>query len=245
LSPRTTIVTGAALQDPDLAEMAAHGMGLVWLPKSNVSLYGHGTDLSQTANIPAAIEKGITVALGTDGSLSGSQNLLDELRFADRIDNTQWGDILTPKALVQMVTKNAAKVLGLQTVLGELAVGRKADILVIGGDRARPYDALLAAAPKDVRLVIVAGRAIYGDAPLRPLGQSTPPCDTIDMCGVSKFACVAQAGGSAADLLGERYDDLRGKILTELKKYDEKKLSAPFSPATELCKCATSPSGDR
>jgi 5-methylthioadenosine/S-adenosylhomocysteine deaminase len=244
LSPRTTIVNGAALQDPELAELAAHGMGLVWLPKSNVTLYGHGADLSQTANIPAALERGITVALGTDGSVSGSQNLLDELRFADRIDNTQWGDILTPKALVQMVTKNAAKVLGLQAVLGELAVGRKADIVVIGGDRARPYDALLAAAPRDVRLVAVGGRVLYGDAALRSLGQPAPPCDTLDVCGVSKFACVAQAGGSASDVLGQRYDDLRGKLLTELKKYDEKKLTAPFSPPTELCKCPTASSAD-
>lgn len=240
-SPKTTIVNGAALQEQELAELVAHGMGLVWLPKSNVSLYGHGVDLSQTANIPAAVEKGITVALGTDWSLSGSQNLLDELRFADQIDNTQWGDVLSPKALVQMVTKNAAKVLGLQTVLGELAVGRKADLVVIGGDRARPYDALLAAAPKDVRLVAVGGRVIYGDAALRPLGQPAPPCDSLDICGVRKFACIAQAGGSPSDLLGEAYDDLRGKILNELNKYDEKKLSAPFSPTTELCKCPPTP----
>jgi hypothetical protein len=181
------------------------------------------------------------VALGTDWSISGSQNLLDELRFADQIDNTQWGDVLSPKTLVQMVTRNAARVLGLQTVLGELAVGRKADLVVIGGDRARPYDALLAAAPRDVRLVAVGGRVLYGDTALRSLAQTAPACDLLDICGVRKFACIAQAGGSPSDLLGQPYDELRGKILNELNKYDEKKLSAPFSPTTELCKCPPAP----
>lgn len=237
-SPRTTIVNGAALQDPDLAEMVVHGMSLVWLPRSNVSLYGHGTDLSRTANIPAAIEKGITVALGTDWSLSGSQNLLDELRFADRVDNTQWGDVLSPKMLVQMVTRNAARALGLQAVLGELSSGHKADFLVIAGDRARPYDALLAAAPKDIRLVSVGGRVVYGDIALRSLAPAGPACDSLDICGVNKFACVAQSGGAPSDLLGQRYDDLRGRIISEMSKYDDKKLSEAFSPTAELCKCA-------
>jgi len=245
LSPKTTIVNGAALQDHELTEMVAHGMNLVWLPHSNVSLYGHGVDLSKTADIPAAIEKGITVAIGTDWSITGSQNLLDELRFADQIDNTQWGDVLSPRTLVQMATKNAAKVIGLGTTLGELSYGHKADLVVIGGDRGRPYDAILAASPKDVRMVVVGGRILYGDMALKPLAQSTPACDSLDICGVNKFACVAQSGASSSDLLNERYDDLRGKIVSELHKYDDKKVSDEFSPTTELIKCAAAPDSGR
>jgi hypothetical protein len=225
--------------------MVAHGMNLIWLPRSNVSLYGHGADLSKTADIPAAIEKGITVAIGTDWSITGSQNLLDELLFADQIDNTQWGDVLTPRTLVQMATKNAAKVIGLSTTLGELAYGHKADLVVIGGERGRPYDAILAATPKDVRMVVVGGKILYGDMAMKPLAQSTPACDSLDICGVNKFACVAQSGAAGGDLLNERYDDLRGKIVTELHKYDDKKLSEEFSPTTELVKCAPAPDSGR
>ena len=245
LSPKTTVVNGAALQDRELAEMVAHGMNLIWLPRSNVSLYGHSADLSKTADIPAAIEKGITVAIGTDWSITGSQNLLDELRFADQIDNTQWGDVLTPRTLVQMATKNAAKVIGLSTTLGELAYGHKADLVVIGGERGRPYDAILAATPRDVRLVIVGGKILYGDMAMKPLAQSTPACDSLDICGVNKFACVAQPGAASGDLLNERYDDLRGKIVSELHKYDDKKLAEEFSPTTELVKCAPAPDSGR
>jgi hypothetical protein len=237
-SPKTAVVYGASLLDQDFALMAARGMSLVWTPKSNVFFYGHGTDLARTANIPAAVERGITVALGTDSSVGGSQNLLDELRFADLVDNSQWGDILTPKALVQMVTKNAARILGLRTQLGELALGHKADVVVIGGDRSRPYDALLAATPHDVRLVIVGGKPLYGDLTLKALAESPRDCDALDICTARKFACIAQPGGTSSDLLGQHYEDLRGRLLVELQKFDERKLSDwKFSPPAELCKC--------
>jgi 5-methylthioadenosine/S-adenosylhomocysteine deaminase len=240
-SSKTAVVYGTALQDPQLTQMAARAMSLVWTPRSSVFLYGHGVDLSRTADVPAAIERGITVALATDGGAGGSQNILDELRFADLVDNTQWGDILSARALVQMVTKNPAKILGLETSLGTLALGHKADVVVIGGNRARPYEALLEAAPRDVRLVLVGGKALYGDTALRRLAERPSECDTLDICGVSKFACVAQAGGAATDLLNQRYDDVRGKILVGLQKYDEKKVSEwKFSPPAELCKCAPS-----
>jgi cytosine/adenosine deaminase-related metal-dependent hydrolase len=237
-SPKTSIVHGTALQDAQFTRMAAAGMGLVWSPRSNVFLYGHGTDLTKTTTIPAAVERGITVALAPDWSIGGSQNLLDELRFADRVDNMQWGNVLTPKALVQMATKNPAKLLGLATVLGELAPGRKGDVAVVSGDRSRPYDSILAATPKDVRLVLVGGKVLYGDASVRPLGQATPDCDAVDVCGARKFACVAQPGGTVADKLGDTYEVIKDRLVSELKKYDDKNLTEwDFSPIAPLVKC--------
>ena len=224
-SSKTTIVHGTILDETDFAKMKTHFMGLVWSPRSNVFLYGAGTDLSKTANIPAAIEKGITIALAPDWSIGGSQNILDELRFADHVDNTQWGDVLTPKMLAEFVTKNPAKLLGLDSTLGELAVNRKADLLVISGDRTKPYDALLAATPKSVRLVTVGGKILYGDTALKPAAQTTPACESLDICGTSKFACVAQAGGAKADKLGQTYEDIRTTIVSERKKYDDKNLT--------------------
>src|SRR5262249_9692386 len=144
-SPKTTIIHGAALGDPELSIMAQNGMSLVWSPRSNVFLYGAGTDLSRTANVPLALSKGINVALGPDWSIGGSQNLLDELRFAHQVDVANWGNSIPSKALVEMVTVNAAKALGLGSVLGSIEVGKKADLVVIQGDAAVPYDALLAA----------------------------------------------------------------------------------------------------
>jgi 5-methylthioadenosine/S-adenosylhomocysteine deaminase len=236
--PRTTIVHGTALGEAELAAVAAHGISLVWSPRSNVFLYGGGTDLTKTANIPAALAMGINVALAPDWSIGGSQNLLDELRFADRVDNGAWGDVIAPRALVQMATTRAARALGLAGVLGALAPGMKADVVVVGGDRARPYDALLAATPAEVRLVTVDGRALYGDAVLAALGPASPGCEPLDVCAASKFVCVAAPGGTAANKLGQTLADVSAAITGELQRYDDLDLSAwNFSPPAPLVRC--------
>jgi Amidohydrolase family len=204
----------------------------------NVFLYGGGTDLTKNPNIPLALEKGINVALGPDWSIGGSQNLLDEMRFADHVDNTLWGDVITPKTLLQMATKNGAKALGLGAVLGSLEVGKKADLFVIGGDVANPYDAVLAATPVDVRLVMVGGVALYGDPSLAALGPASPGCEALDVCCRSKFACVASPSFSSNDKFGQTYAEIRGALEQGLADYDAMQLSPyTWSPMTDLVRC--------
>lgn len=94
----------------------------------------------------------------------GASERANELRFARQVDDAAWGRTLSSKQLVQMVTTNAARVLGLQGVLGSLEAGKKADLMVIKGDRCAAYDALLAAIPADVQLVMIGGRVLYGDS---------------------------------------------------------------------------------
>lgn len=238
-APRTTIVHGAALGAAQLDVMAQHQMSLVWSPRSNVFLYGAGTDLTKTANIPLAISKGINVALAPDWSIGGSQNLLDEMRFADHVDNTAWGDQLTPEMLAKMVTKNAARALGLDAVLGSIEVGKKADLMVIGGDNCTPYEALLAATPKDVRLVMVGGVVLYGDAALKSLGPASPGCEDLDVCGAGKFVCVAKANGTTVDKLGQTLADITKTIDDGLTAYDALDLTQwKFSPRTPVVRCS-------
>ena len=213
-------------------------MKLTWSPASNVFLYGAGTDLTKTTNIPLALSKGINVALAPDWSMGGSQNLLDELRFADKVDNTVWGDILTPKMLTEMVTLNAARNLGLEAVLGSLEVGKRADVMVITGDTANPYDALLAATPGEVRLVIVDGVPLYGDDELQPLGPQSPGCESIGVCCATKFVCVAEAGGTAANKLGQTLAEITSTLETALGDYDAMDLTQwDFAPLTPLVRC--------
>jgi len=91
-------------------------------------------------------------------------------------------------------------------------VGKFADVAVIRGDTANPYDAILAATPDDVLLTIVNGVPIYGDMILKPLGPANPGCETIDLCCGPKFACVAEAGGSAVNKLGQTYPEIKAAI---------------------------------
>lgn len=235
---QTTIVHGTALGDPELTTMAANGMKLTWSPRSNVFLYGGGTDLTKTSNVPLALAKGINVAIAPDWSMGGSQNLLDELRFADKVDNAVWGNQLTPKMLVQMVTTHAAKNVALEGKIGSLAAGKKADLFVIGGDAAAPYDALLASTPRDVRLVMVGGVALYGDVALKSIAPAAPGCETIDVCCASKFVCVAETGGTAANKFGQTYADVTTALSTALTSYDAMGLTSyKFAPLTPLVRC--------
>jgi 5-methylthioadenosine/S-adenosylhomocysteine deaminase len=106
---------GTAFARPSLARMAAAGMKLTWSPASNIALYG------STTNIPLARAAGLTISLAPDWSMGGSQNLLDELRFADGWDNAHFGNVLTPKDLFAMVTVNAAAAVALADKIGTLA----------------------------------------------------------------------------------------------------------------------------
>lgn len=240
-SPRTSIVHGTAFGDTEFTSMAQHGMGLVWSPRSNVFLYGAGADLTKTANIPLALAKGINVSLAPDWSIGGSQNLLDELRFAQSVDDGAFGNVLTAKELFEMVTINPAKNLGLSNVIGAIAVGMKADLMVIGGNSAAPYDALLQAEPKSVRMVMVGGRTLYGDSAIGALAPSGPACEPLAICGANKFVCVAETGGTASNKLGQSYADIVNVLSTELQSYDNQNLTPwKFSPIAPLVKCSTS-----
>jgi hypothetical protein len=236
--PKTTIVHGTALGEAELATMATSGMSLVWSPRSNVFLYGAGTDLTKTTNVKLALEKGINVSIAPDWSLGGSQNILDEVRFADSVDNAQWGDVISKKALLEMVTINAAKTLGLGSVLGSLEVGKKADLVVLDGDPNEPYDALLAATPNKVRLVLVNGAPLYGDAVLGPVAQASPACEPLAICDRCKFLCVAQNGGAPADKLGQTYAEIAGALSAGIEGYDALALTEwSFAPLTPLVRC--------
>jgi cytosine/adenosine deaminase-related metal-dependent hydrolase len=220
-----------AFGSADFAMMGSAGMKLIWSPQSNVTLYG------ATADIPTALAAGVTVALAPDWSMGGSQNLLDELRFADAWDNAHWNDILAPKDLVAMATTHGAKALALDGQLGSLAPGKLADIAVFAGDTTQPYDAILAARPKDVRLVMVGGVVLYGDAVLQPAGPAAPGCEQLDVCGTPKFVCVATA--ATTDKLDQTYVEISTAIGTALTAADAQTGSDGFNfaPIAPLVSC--------
>jgi 5-methylthioadenosine/S-adenosylhomocysteine deaminase len=229
-APQTAISHGTALGDVEFTFMAAHSMSLVWTPHSDVTLYG------QTTNVPLALAKGINVSLGTNWSVTGSHNLLDELRFADQVDNTSWGNVLSAYDLVQMATTQAAKTLHLDATLGSIDVGKKADLTVIGGTCSDPWSTLIRARPRDVRLVMVGGVPLYGDASMQAAAPSSPGCEAVDVCGVQKFACVAES--ASTDKLSQTLVDIVDNLTSGLSDYDAMHLTQwTFSPITPLVDC--------
>jgi len=230
-APQTAITHGVAFTQADFSLMASAGMKLVWSPQSNVSLYG------VTADIPTALAAGVTIAIAPDWSMGGSQNLLDEMHFADAWDDMHWGNTLAPQDIFAMATTHAASVLALGTQLGKLAPGYLADLAVYAGDPNAPYAAILGSQPQDVRLVMVGGVPLYGDATLAAAGPAQPGCESIDICGTSKFLCVATT--DTTNKMNQTYADITAAITKGLADADA---ATPgdgfnFSPLTPLVTC--------
>ncbi len=231
LSPNTVLTHGTAFGPAEFAKMKENGVKLTWSPASNVALYG------TTANIPAAIDAGVLVSLGPDWSMGGSQNLLDELRFADEWDNKHWGNRLSAKDLLTMATFHAAYSLQLQDQIGQIKAGLRADLFVIDGLAPDPYDAVLKATPAEVKLVLVNGVPLYGDVALQELVADNPGCEKAEICGRGKFLCVAE--NSSAEKLGQTLADIKAALEKGLLAMDA---ATPadgwnFAPLTPLVRC--------
>ncbi len=229
-APQTAITHGTALTANEFKTMGDKGMKLIWSPQSNVSLY------QATTNVPAALDANVTVAVAPDWSMGGSQNMLDELRFAKGWSDAKWNARLTSKDVVRMATANPAKVLALDTRLGALKEGYVADIAIFRGDRSKPFDAIVAATPRDVRLVMIGGVVLYGDDVLEPAAVSTS-CEKLDLCGGSKFLCVALP--QATDKLDQTYAQIKAALEKALTDADAQTTSDGwnFAPLTPLVKC--------
>jgi cytosine/adenosine deaminase-related metal-dependent hydrolase len=174
------VIHGAAFQPQDFVEMGQAGAKLVWSPSSNFILYG------ATANIPAALDAGVSVSLGSDWAPSGSANLLAELKIADKINKNLWGGKITDQQLFQMVTINGAKAFGMTNELGTIEVGKMADLLVVAKNEADPYRNLIDSRPQDVELVTISGDPLFGATDMMDTLGKKGDYEMIDACGVQR-----------------------------------------------------------
>ena len=157
LQPPLVGIHALALSADDLAELRAAGGKIVWSPLSNLLLYG------QTINPKTLVESGIPFALGCDWSPSGSKNLLEEMKVAWLVAQDA-GANLTARDLCVAATRRAAEIASWGAALGTIETNKYADFLVIEGEEDDPYEKLLHATERNVRLVVINGYARAGDA---------------------------------------------------------------------------------
>jgi cytosine/adenosine deaminase-related metal-dependent hydrolase len=144
LDERTILVHAVALGKRGLDLARKRGASLVWCPSSNFFILGRTLDrLALNCRIPAA--------LGTDSTMSGEGDLLDELRFARRTGR------ISAARLYDMVTVTAAKVMRLTEGEGSLIQGASADILVLRDNGQTPSTALLGLRAGGMELLFVRG----------------------------------------------------------------------------------------
>lgn len=178
------LVHGVALAANEAATLARDSSSLIWSPRSNISLYG------DTAPMGLAAAFDVPVALGTDWVVSGSMNLLRELRCADELNRTYYDQLYSDAELWAMVTGNAARAVAMDDAVGALEVGLRADITVFASGTGSGYRSVIDADPEDVVLVLRGGTPLYGDASFLGSLPNAGQCNTLDVCGVSKAVCL-------------------------------------------------------
>ena len=192
IGQNTSIIHGIGLTTTDIASVAADGAKLVWSPRSNIDLYG------MTARVPTYKNFGVTIALGTDWSASGSMNMLRELRCADHLNATHFNETFTDRELWMMATYNAAVAMGADTQIGVIAERYVADIALFDGSVGSNYRAVLDADTQNVHLVLRGGAPLYGDAniieALVPAAE-VDQCETVDVCGNDRRLCLQRDAG--------------------------------------------------
>jgi len=116
-----------------------------------------------TCKIRKILQAGINVAIGTDSTHTGSENLLSEMKFARETYRSLYGEDLPAKAIFDMVTRNPAKAFRMDGRIGSLEAGKQADILVLKANHADPYENLALATMDDIEFLSVDGRPVYCD----------------------------------------------------------------------------------
>src|SRR5262245_44038214 len=166
LGPQFVGAHAVWLTDEDIAILADAGGAIAHNPASNLRL-GNGI-----AAIREMLDRGVTVGLGTDGSMcSDNQNLFESMRLAGLLGNIRFpgnrARWLEAKDIWRVATLGSAKALGLADQAGLLAPGRQAELVMLRADSTflRPLSPALgslvyAETGNAVDTVMVGGRVV-------------------------------------------------------------------------------------
>jgi 5-methylthioadenosine/S-adenosylhomocysteine deaminase len=169
--PRAALAHCVWVDKDGIARLARQETNVVHCPSSNLKL-GSGV-----APIPEMLAAGCRVGIGADGA--PGNNRLDafaEMRLAALVQKPRLGPETMPAAQVlELATLGGARALGLESEIGSIEVGKRADLIVLdlGGPHAQPAEADLisrivySARAADVRHVIVDGRVVVRDGALK------------------------------------------------------------------------------
>ena len=151
------------VDDEEQRILAERDVKVMHCPGSNLKL-GSGI-----APVTEMRKRGITVSLGADGAACNNRlDMFDEMRLAALLQSvrTEPG-VLPARDVLWMATRAGARTLGLETEIGSIEAGKRADLVVV--DRRRPnlapgpdpYSTLVyAARASDVRTTIVDGEVL-------------------------------------------------------------------------------------
>ncbi len=165
---------------------------VVWSPFSNLWLYGSTTD------VPSALNENINVSIGSDWGPSGTRNVLGELKVAWLVNKAKkWG--FTEFDMVRMITCVPGDALvgawGVQA--GRLQAEALGDVVVIDAAQSEdPFKKILVATESDIRLVVVGGRALYGETALMKAAKAAS-LSSIRVAGQKRSLSLKKLGSAS------------------------------------------------
>ena len=176
LGPRTHCVHMTALGQQDIDAVALHRAHVVHCPRSNLKV---GTQICPAQQL---LNRGVNVALGTDGAASGNRlSMMAEIQMASMLGKTQEAD---PRAVsawttLEMATLHGARALGQESHLGSIEAGKSADLIALdlSGIQHQPMhdpvsSIVYAASGQEVTWSWVAGKPLLSNGQLQTLEQT-------------------------------------------------------------------------
>lgn len=156
-SSTTNFVHAVAISAKAAKVLAESESTVVWSPRSNTSLYGH------TAPIPMLRNMGVNVSLSSDWMISGSMNMLREMKCAKHWSERYFDGALSDFDIHRMSSRNAAKAIGMDRYIGTLQPGSFADVAVFAKKpNSGPFASIVDADTRDVLLVLKNGKPVVG-----------------------------------------------------------------------------------
>lgn len=153
------------ISDEDRNILSRNKVSVINNPQSNLKL------VSGVSPVPLLLESNINVSIGTDSSVSNnSLDMFQEIKVAALIHKLNNSDatVLPARDLVYMITRGAAKNLGIDNITGSLEVGKKADLLIVNINQPHlmplynMYSQIVYAMQgHDVDTVIINGKCMY------------------------------------------------------------------------------------
>ncbi|KQV12308.1 amidohydrolase [Rhizobium sp. Root1203] len=131
LGPDVTAAHATQLNDDDIRILAETGTRIAHCPCCNAKLN------SGTLRLRSVREAGIPVGLATDGPAShNALDMFQEMKFAGMIHKDKTGDVefMKTSELLELATTGAAAAMN-RPETGRLAVGRKADVIIVDLDK--------------------------------------------------------------------------------------------------------------
>lgn len=159
----------------ELEILKKRGVGSIHNPQSNMKL------ASGIAPVPTMLNEGLKVGLGTDGAASNNDlNMWEEMDTAAKLHKAFSGDpkVMSAQQAFELATIRGAEALHMETLIGSLEVGKRADIVIVQRDAFNQIplynvysDLVYATKASDVQTVIINGRVVMRNRHLLTLNE--------------------------------------------------------------------------